>query len=200
MNTKLLIIPLVLSIFSCAQKNIVITESDLDRFSKKFNIESTRLTGDNILKIGIINDKRANSAGTSVGKAHTGLMNSEADIYLYASPAQVFRNQFTKELSDRNIRVDNDASYTFNFDIKKLSITEEVNESEVSRCDIEISYQAFDSKSQNAVYKGSVSSNASGTENILDATSSHGPVLKSCFSYLAEKFATDEQIKKLLKN
>jgi len=101
---------------------------------------------------------------------------------------------FTK----RGINIIDSSNYSLSVQIKTLKVWEKADglNPEYANCELELNFLI--SNNRMPVYQGQISSSAVGTESIIDATESNGPVLESCMEYAIEKFVKDEKLSSLL--
>lgn len=195
MAQKLLLgIALVLS--ACAQKKVVLNSSEMVSFKRlESTIAVTKLKGD--LNVLSFTDQR--KITNSVGVAKTGLANVETPIHLDVLPETYVKNRFSAGLSKRGISVGN-SKYGLRGNIKKLWVWEQVEglRPEASSCEMEIEFEIVSVKENDVRFRGVVSSNAMGSDGIVDTTHSNGAVLEFCMNYVLEKFVQDPKLQSFL--
>ena len=184
---------------ACAQKEIVLKSTEMFPLRQlEKSVPVTPIKGD--LKVLLFVDQRSSKA--SFGIAKTGMFNLETPIYMDISAEEYVKNRFISGLSKRGVDVVSDSNYAIQGNIKKLWVWEYANGlmPEHSNCEIEIEFEIFSNKDKVLRYHGSVSSNATGTDSILDTTDSDGPILEICMNYIVEKFAQDPQVQMFIKS
>lgn len=184
---------------ACASKSLILTQNDLKEPIKRLLIDNT--TANDIQIRYLEFEDLRNEDEKAIGIAKTGMFNVATPIYLYDSTKNVVKERFVKALSERGVSINKNAKYAIIGQIKKLWITEDANglAPESANCDLKMDLILYKNQVINPTYKFSVYSYASGTNNIIDATNSDGPILETCIQYAANKFLEDSQIKVILK-
>ena len=195
---KLIILSFCFVVSACAQKEIVLKSAEMVPLQQlEKSIPLTHIKGD--LEVLLFADQRSSKA--TFGIAKTGIFNFETSIYMDISAEEYVKNRFISGLSKRGVDVVSDSDYAIQGNIKKLWVWENANGLmlEYSNCEIEIEFEILSKKDKVLRYHGSVSSNATGTNSILDTTDSDGPILEICMNYIVEKFAQDPQVQMFIK-
>lgn len=191
-----LLLGIALFLSACAQEKVVLNSSKMVPFKRlESTIAITKLKGD--LNVLSFTDQR--KVTNSVGVAKTGLVNIETPIYLDMSPEEYVKNRFSSGLAKRGITVGN-AKYGVRGNIKKLWVWEQVEglRPEASSCEMEIEFEIVSVKENDVRFRGVVSSNAMGSDGIIDTTHSNGAVLEFCMNYVLEKFVQDPKLRGFL--
>lgn len=191
-----LLLGIALLLSACAQKKVVLNSSEMVAFKRlDSTLVVTKLKGD--LNVLSFTDQR--KITNSVGVAKTGIINMETPIHLDMPPVEYVKNRFVTGLSKRGITVGN-SKYGLRGTIKKLWVWEQVEglRAEASSCEMEIEFEIVSIKENDVRFRGVVSSNATGSEGIIDTTHSNGAVLEFCMNYVLEKFVQDPKLRGFL--
>lgn len=191
-----LLLGFALILSACAQKKVTLNSSEMVPFKRlQSTIAGTKLKGD--LNVLSFTDQRLKKE--SVGVAKTGLANIETPIYLDMTPEEYVKKRFISGLSKRGITVGN-SKYGVRGNVKKLWVWEQVEglRPEASSCEMEIEFDIVSVKENEVKFHGVVSSNAMGSDGILDTTHSNGAMLEFCMNYVLEKFVQDPKLQSFL--
>lgn len=192
-----LLLGFLLLLSACAQKTVTLNSSEMVPFKRlESTLTEAKLKGD--LNVISFSDQRLKS-GKAVGVAKTGLANIETPIYLDLTPEEYVKNRFISGLAKRGIKVGN-SKYGVRGNIKKLWVWEHVEglRPEASSCEMEIEFEIVSVKENDVRFRGVVSSNAMGSDGIIDTTHSNGAVLEFCMNYALEKFVQDPKLQSFL--
>lgn len=197
MKKSFLFLTLVLFIFGCAQKEVIIKSSEtkaLRAYDQTTPI--SKYKGNvSVLKF---SDQRENK--NSIGIAYTGILNKETPIYLDIPIEQFLKERFTTNIGKRGIETADSTPYGFRATVKKLWVNEitPVFAVENSNCVVDLEFEIIANKTKQPIYRGNISVQGSGTNMILDTTDSNGPTLEVCMNLIADHFLKNQDMRKIL--
>jgi hypothetical protein len=145
--------------------------------------------------ISILNFRDARVVKSSVGRAMTGFSNEDTPIVTDPPIEAFLKSRLAQNFSVRGFSVSDTAMWGMAGVIKLLWVYEDTHilTGETSRCQLELEFEIIYRETGEVRRKGLISSEAIGTNSVMDTTDSNGPALETCISYAVNKFIEDPE-------
>lgn len=196
MNNFCFLITFCFILLGCASKKVTINlDKDIRTHAYLTNTSSFK---PRTIHLEIKNFKDLRKKGNQIGEMKSGMSNKLTPIELDRDLGRYLQDDFEKGFIKRGLIFSGKKSLILRGEIERFWV-EEVSKNygvEHSQCQIQLSFELIEKKSQFVKWQGSYNSKLLAKGTIGDTSSNNAPTLKSCVNEVVEKLVRDPKFQK----